>query len=177
MKFNQDSSIFSLKDIELIAFDFDGIFTDDKVYVNEDGKESVACSRIDSLGIAVLLKEIERIQSNTRVLVVSTETNNVVRARCKKMKLEAYTGISNKADFILDFTQKYGLNLKFSIFAGNDLNDLAAMSLFGLRFAPSNADIQIKKIATNNLKSFGGNGFIRELVELIAPEAFSSFQL
>jgi YrbI family 3-deoxy-D-manno-octulosonate 8-phosphate phosphatase len=177
MKFTLTRSTIGLKDLELIAFDFDGIFTDDKVYVDQTGKESVACSRFDSLGIAKLLNEIERKNLKTHVIVISTETNSVVSARCEKMKLQSFTGISDKADFLRNYSLVNGLDLVSSLYAGNDLNDFIAMSLFGVRFAPANAHPRIRKLATHRLKSFGGNGFIRELIELIAPEIFADTEI
>jgi YrbI family 3-deoxy-D-manno-octulosonate 8-phosphate phosphatase len=172
MKFSRVASCLPLKDIQLIAFDFDGIFTDDKVYIDENGRESVACSRYDSLGVAKLKQMIAAQKFKTQVIVISTETNPVVLARCEKMKLQAFTGVADKAQFVASFAKSNGLDLKFSLYAGNDLNDYSAMLLFGASFAPANAHPKIKKIATNNLKSSGGNGFVRELVEIIAPEAF-----
>jgi 3-deoxy-D-manno-octulosonate 8-phosphate phosphatase (KDO 8-P phosphatase) len=173
MKFNRTNSKFMLNNLQLIAFDFDGIFTNDKVYVDENGLESVACSRADSLGLAILRAKIAEEQLKTRIIVVSTETNPVVLVRCEKLKLQAFTGVADKAQFVRYFAKENDLDLKFSLYAGNDLNDLAAMSLFGITFAPANAHPKIKKIATNNLKSFGGNGFVRELVETIAPDVFN----
>ena len=173
MKFSRAASYLQLIDIQLIAFDFDGIFTDDKVYIDENGKESVACSRFDSLGVAKLKQEIAAQNLKTQVIVISTETNPVVLARCEKMKLQAFTGVIDKAQFIENFAKSNHLDLELSLYAGNDLNDFSAMILFGARFAPANAHPKIKKIATNNLKSYGGNGFVREILEIIAPEAFN----
>lgn len=173
MKFSHLAVDLTLKDIQLIAFDFDGIFTDDKVYVDENGKESVACSRIDSLGIARLIREISAQKLKTRLVVISTETNAVVSVRCEKMKLQAFTGVDDKASFVQNYARTHGVDLDFSVYAGNDLNDFSAMMLFGVKIAPANAHPKIQQIATLNLESFGGNGFIRELVEIISPEAFS----
>lgn len=164
----------TLSDIQLFVFDFDGIFTDDKVYVDENGIESVACSRFDSLGVSKLFASIEQLKLTTPVIVISTETNSVVTARCEKMKLQCFSGVVDKAKFVTEFAQAQNRNLKLSLFAGNDINDFSAMLLFGLRFAPANAHPRIKRIATHNLKSFGGNGFVRELIEIIAPEAFNN---
>ena len=73
----------SRKGITVIVFDFDGVFTDGKVTVSQDGTESVVCSRKDSLGIN-LLKE-KRIRS----VVISKEKNPVVMKRCEKMGIDA----------------------------------------------------------------------------------------
>lgn len=172
MEFSREIQNLQLKDLQLIAFDFDGIFTNDKVFIDENGRESVVCSRSDSLGVAKLKQEIDTKNFKTKIIVVSTETNRVVSARCQKMKLQAFTGVDDKAKFIANFAISNGIDLKYSLYAGNDLNDFTAMSLFGFRFAPENAHPKIKGIATNNLTSYGGNGFVRELTEIIAPAAF-----
>jgi 3-deoxy-D-manno-octulosonate 8-phosphate phosphatase KdsC-like HAD superfamily phosphatase len=127
MKFSRAALDLTLKDIQLIAFDFDGIFTDDKVYVDEHGKESVACSRFDSLGIARLLREIDIQNYNTRLIVISTETNAVVTVRCEKMKLQAFTGVDDKASFVTNYARTHCIDLDHSVYAGNDLNDFSAL--------------------------------------------------
>ncbi len=172
MKFTRKKTYPTLSSLQLIVFDFDGVFTDDKVYVDEYGKESVACSRTDGFGIARLLSELQRGHYPTKVIVVSTETNKVVIARCKKMSLDCHTGVTNKEQFIRNFAGSNNIDLNFSLYAGNDLNDYSAMKLFGYRFAPANAHPRVKDLATFNLKSYGGNGYVRELIECIAPGSF-----
>lgn len=66
---------------KLLAYDFDGVMTDNKVSVNEDGKESVQVSRADGLAIAEMLSK------GLSQVIVTTETNDVVRRRAEKLRL------------------------------------------------------------------------------------------
>ena len=71
---------------KLIVFDFDGVFTDNLVYVLEDGREMVRCSREDSLGVDALKAR------KIPMMILSTETNPVVAARAKKLKVDLAQG-------------------------------------------------------------------------------------
>ena len=73
-----------------IFFDFDGVFTNNYVYVSEDGSESVRCSRQDGIGLSKL-KALK-----IDLYVVSSETNPVVRKRCSKLEIETHHGVLDK---------------------------------------------------------------------------------
>ena len=70
-----------IRRVRLVVFDFDGVFTDNAVYVSEDGKEAVRCWRSDGLG----LRELKRL--GIPAVIVSTETNPVVTARSRKLAI------------------------------------------------------------------------------------------
>ncbi len=76
--------------IGLLVFDFDGVFTDNRVYVFEDGHEAVACSRGDGMGVSLLRT------AGVPMAVLSTEMNSVVAARCRKLGLECQHGLADK---------------------------------------------------------------------------------
>ena len=73
----------------MIVFDFDGVLTDNKVYLDQDGKESVSCSRADGLAFDVLHK------LHKPVYILSTEKNPVVTARAEKIKVQAVCQTAN----------------------------------------------------------------------------------
>lgn len=145
----------------VVFFDFDGVFTDNFVYVNEFGHESVKCYRSDGIGLS-LLRDI-----NVKVVIVSTEKNNVVKIRGSKLKLEVFNGIENKAEFIIQFCNKNNYRLNESIFVGNDINDLEAMKLVGFPIAVCDAFDSVKIISKYVTKLNGGCGAVREICELI----------
>ena len=153
-----------------IAFDFDGIFTDNKVYVDQYGRESVMCDRSDGLGLSLLKKYIRRSQLQISLLIVSTETNPVVMQRAQKLDIPCYQGIDNKLLFLKEYLENS--NHKISdhknglIFLGNDLNDLEAIHAAQVSFCPSDAHAIVKKASTYVLERPGGHGFIREFVEM-----------
>ncbi len=79
--------------VKMIVMDFDGVLTDNRVWVDENGKEAVAAYRSDSLGLALL-----RGRTGIEPMVISMETNPVVTARCQKMNIPVLQGIDQKAD-------------------------------------------------------------------------------
>ncbi|MDR2350502.1 MAG: HAD hydrolase family protein [Deltaproteobacteria bacterium] len=149
---------------KLIVFDFDGVFTDNRVYVLEDGREMVCCSREDSLGIARLKKH------QIPMMILSTEINPVVAARAKKLFLLLHQGCADKAAFLKKYLSEMDIPKNSVIFVGNDVNDLEAMRLAGFSACPVDAHPEIKNMASLTLTKRGGNGAIRELCDLIARE-------
>jgi 3-deoxy-D-manno-octulosonate 8-phosphate phosphatase KdsC-like HAD superfamily phosphatase len=81
-----------IQKIRLFALDFDGVFTDNRVFIDEEGREAVVCDRGDSLG----LKMIRERRPEITVIVISKETNNIVKKRCDKLKIACRTGIDDK---------------------------------------------------------------------------------
>ena len=79
-----------LSGIRVLILDFDGVMTDNRVLVMQDGTEGVMCNRSDGLGIGMLRKQ------GFPIFVISTETNPVVSARCKKLKSPCTQGHEDK---------------------------------------------------------------------------------
>ena len=159
----------SLEELAIIAFDFDGVFTDNKVICDSEGVEYVTCSRADSYGISLLHNEILQKKFKTQTMVVTTESNSVVEKRCKKMGIMCHDNIKNKRDFMVSQIQKVrkaGISGS-TLFVGNDLNDLDAMLLADYSCAPCDAHSAVKEISTHLFSSAGGAGFVREVVEWI----------
>lgn len=148
-----------LDEIDAFVFDFDGVLTNNLVFVDENGKESVTCSRSDGLAFDVLRK----IKKPTFIL--STEENDVVKARAKKLKISTIQGVSNKEEEIKELANENQFNLKKTLYMGNDLNDYMAMQLCGYRACPADSHPKIKLISNICLKKNGGNGVVRELLE------------
>jgi len=149
------------KDIQLIVYDFDGVMTDNKVLVFEDGREAVFCNRSDGLAV----QKIKELGINQ--LILSTETNKVVEARAKKLNIEIIYGVDNKLAALKEYCDKNKCDRKKVLYIGNDLNDLEAMKFAGYPVAPKDAYEQIKKTAKLVLNAKGGEGVIRELYERI----------
>ena len=127
--------------------------------MDEDGKESVICSRADGLAFDVLRK----IQKPTYIL--STEDNPVVTARAKKLKIPALQGVKDKVKAIRDLSDAEGYNLRNVLYVGNDLNDYRVMQVCGLNACPSDSHDKVKGASTCILRTKGGNGVVRELLE------------
>jgi 3-deoxy-D-manno-octulosonate 8-phosphate phosphatase (KDO 8-P phosphatase) len=147
--------------IELIAYDFDGVMTDNKVLVDAYGNESVIVNRSDGLAIN-LIKD-----NGIPQIILSTETNPVVLARAKKIGIEARHCIADKKLVLEEICRNQNINLKNVLFVGNDLNDFQVMKAVGIPVAPQDAADDIKEIAIHVTKSKGGSGVIRELYDFL----------
>ena len=150
--------------IKLIVYDFDGVMTGNKVYVDQNGNEMVQVNRADGLGVAEIKKmEIEQI-------IMSTETNPVVSARAIKLDIPCLQGLDNKKDALLDYSKKNDIDLKNVAYVGNDINDKDAMAIAGFSFCPADAHEAIKEISDHVFKRSGGDGVIREILDIIKSE-------
>ena len=149
----------SLENIEVLIFDFDGVLTDNKVYLDQDGKELVSCSRADGLAFDVLHK----LQKPTYIL--STEKNPVVTARANKLKIPVIQGVNDKVEGIRQLAEQEKFDLQKTLYVGNDLNDYRVMQLCGYSACPADSHKKIKDIAIIVLKTSGGKGVARELLE------------
>lgn len=158
-----------LSDIHSIVFDFDGVFTDNKVWVDQDGRESVRCDRGDGLAFDILRAYQKQGKIEADVFIVSKETNPVVQARAQKLKLDCYNATRDKLTFM---TQHLAANFPDSVdpfaglvYVGNDLNDLPIMRKAGYGVAPSDAHEKVLEIADLVLPQRGGEGFVRAFIE------------
>jgi len=149
----------SLNNIEAFVFDFDGVLTNNLVHLSQDGKEWVSCSRADGLAFDVLRK------LKIPAYILSTEKNLVVTQRAKKLKIQALQGESDKVKAIKIFSAENRYRLDKVLYVGNDLNDYETMKLCGFSVCPSDSHNKIKKIADIVLKTQGGKGVVRELLE------------
>lgn len=147
--------------IELLLLDFDGVFTDGFVYVDQNGIESVRCSRRDSLGIS-------RIQEKgVKVGVISREKNPVVLRRCEKIGIPAHTGILNKIETLKETIKKYGVEPNNVCYVGDDIIDIECMEFVGIGVAVADAMNEVKEIADYVAERKGGEHAIREICDNI----------
>jgi 3-deoxy-D-manno-octulosonate 8-phosphate phosphatase (KDO 8-P phosphatase) len=150
-----------LDDIDAFVFDFDGVLTNNLVYVNQEGKESVCCSRADGLAFDVLRK------LKKPAYILSTEKNSVVTARASKLQITALKGVSDKVEGIRELAFSEDLKIQNILYVGNDLNDYQVMQLCGFTACPSDSHEMIKSISTFELRTKGGDGVVRELLEVV----------
>lgn len=150
------------KQIDLIVYDFDGVMTDNRVTVCEDGKESVVVHRGDGLGVSKL-REL-----GLQQMILSTEQNPVVRARAKKLKLEIIHGVDDKRQTLLKYLKEHDISPDRVLYIGNDVNDLACMLSVGFRGCPADAEPEILQICQWVSSKNGGYGVIREIFREIS---------
>ena len=149
---------------DLIVYDFDGVMTDNRVLVMQDGTEAVFANRADGWGISQFR------QAGYRQIILSTETNPVVSSRAKKLGLEALQGSGDKLSDLTTFCQSHGIALERVLYVGNDVNDLDAMRSVGYPVAPADAHASVLALAKHVTNSRGGAGVIKELYELLLPQ-------
>ena len=146
--------------ISCIVFDFDGVFTDNAVYIDENGHEQVRANRSDGMGISLLKNE------GLPILVISTESNPIVYKRCEKLGIECIYGIKNKEQVL----SKWLFNNKITsgiIYVGNDINDIDCLKIAEFSVVPADAHPQVLSCADLILKNKGGYGAVRELCDMI----------
>lgn len=147
--------------IKLLVLDFDGVMTDDKVYVDENGKETVCCSRQDGLGIESLKK------SGVKIMVISKEKNRVVSARCKKLRIKSIQGAKDKSKILKQLLKDLNLPPRQVCYLGNDITDLECIKLAGVGCAVRDSHPALFKVADYVTINKGGNGAVREICDLI----------
>ena len=149
--------------IELVILDFDGVITDNRVWVDQDGREMVAAYRSDSLLIGRLREK------SVEVMIISSEPNTVVAARAKKMGVEAIhgVGLQDKGRVIREVLEKKNVKAENVVYVGNDLNDLPCFEVAGWSVAVPDAFPEVLQAADFVLSKPGGYGAVRELCEII----------
>jgi YrbI family 3-deoxy-D-manno-octulosonate 8-phosphate phosphatase len=144
-----------------LVLDFDGVFTDNKVIVFQDGREAVVCHRGDGWGLAQLKK------LGVPIVVLSTEENPVVRARCDKLGIACMQGIQDKLTRLTAWLRTNKIDISQVVYVGNDVNDLACLRAAGCGIAVGDAHPRARAAAKIILSAPGGQGAIREIADLI----------
>lgn len=150
--------------IGAIVFDFDGVMTDDTVWVSQTGEEAVRCSRADGQGLS-------RAKGwNIPILVLSSETNPVVAVRAAKLGLEVIhgVGLKSKDDVLKAWARAHAVAPEQIVYMGNDLNDVACMRWVGFAATPADACAEAKAVADWMADCPGGQGAVRTLLDYIA---------
>lgn len=149
----------ALRDVQLLVFDFDGVWTTNQVLVMEDGREGVLCNRSDGLGVGMLR------ESGLAMLVLSAEVNPVVSARCEKLRVPCVQGRSDKAAALADILKERKILPEQAAYVGNDVNDLPCMRVVGVSIAVSDAWEGVGDEADFVTRRAGGFGAVREVCE------------
>lgn len=151
-----------IRQVRLVAFDFDGVFTDNMVYVFDDGKEAVRCSRGDGLG----LSKLRRLGIET--IIISTETNPVVSARARKLKMRCVQSCEDKRAVLENLTDELGISMSQVAFMGNDINDIPCLECVGLPIVVQDSHPDVIHLAKYRTKTPGGHGAVREVCDIFA---------
>lgn len=148
-----------------VVFDFDGVFTDNRVLVTDDGHEAVMCNRGDGMGL-----ELVR-DAGIPLWILSKERNPVVARRAEKLKLDYLQAIDDKPTALRQWAAERHIDLEHTIYVGNDVNDVACMELVGFAACPSDSHPSALAVADLVLSRPGGHGAVRELCDLILAQS------
>ena len=147
--------------IKMLVCDFDGVMTDNRVILDENGKESVICNRGDGLGIELIKK------MGVEVFVISKERNKVVESRCEKLQINFVQSVDNKRTLLNEEIKKRSLSIKEVCYIGNDINDTECIEFAGIGVAVADSNSKVIEVADFITKKRGGEGAVREICDLI----------
>lgn len=145
---------------KLAVFDFDGVLTDNRVIVMQDGREAVLCNRSDGLGTTILRR------AGHKVLILTTEKNPVVVMRARKLKVPVIRNAHDKVKSLTTYCVKLGIALRDVLYVGNDLNDVELLKRVGFPYCPRDSHPRVKRLA-KVLTCKGGEGVAREIAEKV----------
>jgi YrbI family 3-deoxy-D-manno-octulosonate 8-phosphate phosphatase len=148
-------------DVDAVVTDFDGVHTDNRAFVDQSGRESVAVSRSDGMGIAMLLL------AGIPVLALSTERNPVVTARASKLGMAVLQGVEDKAAALVEWITEHGFDPARVAYVGNDVNDLECLRTVGWPIVVPEAHPQARALARTVLSRPGGAGAVRDLCDRV----------
>jgi YrbI family 3-deoxy-D-manno-octulosonate 8-phosphate phosphatase len=145
-----------LERVRFAVFDFDGVFTDNRVWVNERGEEMVAFTRSDGLG----LRRLDEV--GVGCLIVSTEPNPIVGARAEKLRVDCVQGVDDKLAVV---RERVDVPLEDVAYVGNDINDAECLRAVGVPVVPADAWPEVRGLARWVLSRPGGAGCVREFCD------------
>ena len=158
----EDSAAEKLKKVRLLAMDVDGVLTDGRISLVGDSEESKQFHIQDGLGIQLA------VHGGLVVAWITGRTSSIVERRANELGVtHLHQGCSNKSVVLAELIAKYSVNQSQIAYMGDDLNDIPAFSLAGVKFAPSNAVAEIKGLADFVTERNGGEGAVREMCDVI----------
>ncbi len=150
-----------LRRVRAVVTDFDGVLTDNRVRVDQDGREAVVCHRGDGWGIDLLKA------AGIAVACISTETNPVVSARCRKLNIPVWQGERDKLSALRAFLSATGLDAGACLYVGNDTNDAGCLAHAGIAVVPADAAPEVVPLADWRTSAAGGDGVLREVARAL----------
>lgn len=151
----------ALARVRFAVFDFDGVFTDNRVWTNERGEESVACWRGDAMG----LRRLDQV--GVDYLILSTEINDAVGARAQKIRAACVQAVDDKLPVLREEAARRGVPLDETAYVGNDVNDAGCLEAVGLPVVPADAWPEVVPLARLVLTREGGRGCVREFCDAV----------
>lgn len=151
-----------ISSIKLLVFDIDGVLTDGKIFIEENGNVSKSFNVKDGLATKLLLKE------GIEVVFLSGSNSNSINLRAKQLGVKkCITGVKNKLKELINIQLEIGYDKDETAYVGDDLNDLMVKENVSLFMSPVDAFYEIKKRSDFILSSKGGEGVVSEIARMI----------
>tara|TARA_Y100000996_G_scaffold408538_2_gene387757 strand:- start:11 stop:541 length:531 start_codon:yes stop_codon:yes gene_type:complete len=148
-------------DVKIIISDVDGVLTDGGMYYGENGEIMKKFNTKDGMGVELSRKEI-------KVVLMTKEESKIVLKRAKKMKVDkTYIGVEKKEKLLPEICKIYKITKEEIAYIGDDMNDYNIMKEVGFSITPNDGINNIKKISNYICKLNGGEGVLREAIDLI----------
>ncbi|WP_243557317.1 KdsC family phosphatase [Priestia megaterium] len=154
-----------MKKIKLIVLDVDGVLTDGSLYIGSNQVEYKRFNTQDGMGITLAH------YAGLKTAIITGRKSEAVTKRAAELKINyVYQGISNKLEVLSELLIELGLTVDEICYMGDDINDLPILKTVGISFAPDNAVELVKESVDNVTKHSGGNGAVREMIEVILQQ-------
>ncbi len=148
--------------IRLVGFDVDGVLTDGRIIVDDDGRESKNFHSRDGLGLKILAR------AGLEAVIITGRVSRVVECRARDLGItELHQQVTDKWPVFEEILKRRGLTPHQAAFAGDDLIDLPVLTRVGLALAPADASPEVLAVAHFVSSAPGGRGAVRQMVEFI----------
>jgi len=155
--------------IRLVAFDVDGVFTDGRLYLSNDGIETKTFHTQDGYGIRRL------IEAGIEVAVISGRSSSAVDRRMAELGIQhVIQGCKDKIAAFDELTSKLGVSAAECAFVGDDIPDLPLLKKVGYSVAAANAVQAVIEHCHYTTHAAGGRGAVREVCDLVLAAARKS---
>ena len=152
--------------IKLIILDVDGCLSDGKLIYSADGVESKNFNVKDGLGISTWVK------MGLHVAIITGRNSKIVQKRADELGIQhVFQGIKDKDRVLKELVESLGLKFYEVGAIGDDLNDFNMLKLVGRSFTPNDGVKEIKNIVNTVLTCRGGDGAVREMIDMLVDEA------
>lgn len=151
--------------IKLIVLDVDGCLSDGKLSYSADAVESKNFNVKDGLGITTWIK------LGNKVAIITGRKSSIVKKRSDELGIQyLFQGIKDKDRVLKELIDSLDLKYYEVAAIGDDLNDYNMLNLVGRSFTPQDGVKEIKKTVNKVLDHNGGNGAVREMIDILVDE-------
>ncbi len=148
--------------IRCFVFDVDGVMTDGKLLILENGEAARSMNIKDGYALQLAVKKGYRV-----VVISGAASGNVVKRLQALGVADIYTGIEDKKEKLQEYVQQHKLEWNTILYMGDDILDCSAMQMAGLPVCPADAVAEIKAVSRYISPLGGGEGCVREVIEKV----------